>query len=70
MSAADIAIIAENAVILAAIGAGWSLLRQGGGLQVKPVPVPKAPPKPKDEPQADAPKADPDTAPIPIGRAV
>jgi hypothetical protein len=41
VSTAGIAIIAENAVILAAVGAGWSLLRQGGGLQVKPVPVPK-----------------------------
>ena len=36
-----VAIIAENAVILASVGAGWALLRQGGGLQVKPVPVPK-----------------------------
>lgn len=36
-----IAFIAENTVIALAIAAGWALLRQGGGVQVKPVPVPK-----------------------------
>ncbi len=36
-----IAFITENSVIALAIVAGWALLRQGGGLQVKPVPVPK-----------------------------
>ena len=44
MSAAVVAIIAENTVILAAITARWSLLRQGGGLQVKTPPVPKKAP--------------------------
>lgn len=37
-----IAFITENSVLALAIVAGWALLRQGGGLQVKPVPVPKA----------------------------
>jgi hypothetical protein len=46
MSAADIAIIAENVVILAVVGGGWHLLRQGGGLQVKTPPVPKRQPQP------------------------
>jgi hypothetical protein len=46
MSAAVAAIIAENVVLLAAIGAGWRLLRQGGGVQVK------APPAQKKAPQA------------------
>ena len=36
-----IAFITENSVLALAILAGWALLRQGGGLQVKPVPVPK-----------------------------
>lgn len=36
-----IAFITENSVIALAILAGWALLRQGGGVQVKPVPVPK-----------------------------
>lgn len=36
-----IAFITENAVLALIVGAGWSLLRQGGGLQVKPVPTPK-----------------------------
>lgn len=44
VSTAAIAIIAENVVILAAIGARWSLLRQGGGLQEKTPPVPKKAP--------------------------
>jgi hypothetical protein len=35
-----IAIIAPDAVFLAAIAAAWNLLRQGGGLQVKTPPVP------------------------------
>jgi hypothetical protein len=43
-----IALVAENAVLLAAIGAGWHLLRQGGGLQVKTPPVPKRQPQPAD----------------------
>ena len=42
MTPVVIALVAENTVILAAVAAGWSLLRQGGGLQVKPVPVPKS----------------------------
>ena len=66
MNGAITAIIAENVILLAAIGAGWALLRQGGGLQVKPVPVPKAPPQQSAPPVA---AADPDTAPIPLGRA-
>ena len=41
MSTMTIAVVAENAVLLAVIGAGWHLLRQGGGLQVKTPPVPK-----------------------------
>ena len=41
MSAADIALVAENVVLLAAIAAGWHLLRQGGGLQLKTAPAPK-----------------------------
>lgn len=41
MSPAVVALVAENAVLALVVGAGWSLLRQGGGLQVKPVPVPK-----------------------------
>lgn len=35
------AFVAENAVLALAILAGWSLLRQGGGVQVKPPSVPK-----------------------------
>jgi hypothetical protein len=42
MSAAGLAIIAENAVIALGIAAWWSLLRQGGGLQAK---TPSAPRK-------------------------
>ncbi len=42
MNGAITAIIAENVVLLAVISAGYRLLKQGGGLQVKPVPVPKA----------------------------
>jgi hypothetical protein len=49
MGAADLAIVAENVVLLAVIGAGWHLLRQGGGLQVKTPPVPKAPAQPQQE---------------------
>lgn len=41
MSGTIVAVIAENIVILAAIGAGTVLLRQGGGLQVTTPPVPK-----------------------------
>ena len=39
-----------SVVLLAAIGAGWNLLRQGGGLQVKTPPVPKK----AAQPAADA----------------
>jgi hypothetical protein len=46
VSAAITGIIAENVVILAAIGAGWRLFRQGGGWQFKTPPVPKAAPQP------------------------
>ena len=42
MNVAAIAIIAENFAILAGVWAAYRLLRQGGGVQVKPVPVPKA----------------------------
>lgn len=41
MNGAITAIIAENVILLAAISAGYRLLKQGGGVQVKPVPVPK-----------------------------
>jgi hypothetical protein len=37
-----VALVAENAVLLAVIAAGWHLLRQGGGLQVKTPPPKKA----------------------------
>lgn len=45
MSAVDIAIIAENAVILAAVIIGGRLLKQGGGLQLKSAPLPKKAPQ-------------------------
>jgi hypothetical protein len=41
MNPVTVALVAENAVILAVVAAGWSLLRQGGGLQAKTPPVPK-----------------------------
>jgi hypothetical protein len=41
VSTTAIALVAENTVLLAGIAAGWHLLRQGGGLQVKTPPVPK-----------------------------
>jgi hypothetical protein len=50
MSSTTVALVAENAVLLAAIAAGWHLLRQGGGLQVKTPPVPKR----QAQPAADA----------------
>lgn len=65
MSAAITALIAENSVIALAILVGWSLLRQGGGVQVKPVPVPKRTPEPKREPQAEA----DETVPLPKVKA-
>jgi len=49
VSAAVVAIITENVVIAFAIGAGWHLLRQGGGLQVKTPPAPKAPARTQQE---------------------
>ena len=49
MSNTAIALIAENAVILAIVAAGWHLLRQGGGLQVKTPPVPKRQAQPAAE---------------------
>ena len=55
MSTATIAIIAENAVLLAAIAARWSLLRQGGGLQEKTPPVPRVPAQDKPDANAKAP---------------
>lgn len=51
MSTTAIALVAENTVLLAGIAAGWHLLRQGGGLQVKTPPVPKR----QAQPAADAP---------------
>ena len=53
MNTADIAVIAENIVLLAAVITGYRLLRQGGGLQAKTPPVPKAPPAPKTAPVED-----------------
>jgi hypothetical protein len=50
VSTTAIALVAENAVLALAIGAGWHLLRQGGGLQVKTPPVPKR----RAQPAADA----------------
>jgi hypothetical protein len=44
VSAAGLSIIAENAVLLAAVIAGYRLLKQGGGLQVKAPPVTKKAP--------------------------
>jgi hypothetical protein len=41
VSTTAIALIAENFVLALGIAAGWHLLRQGGGLQVKTPPVPK-----------------------------
>jgi len=35
------AIIAPDIVLLAAVGAGWHLLKKGGGLQLKTAPVPR-----------------------------
>ena len=35
------AIIAPDIVMLAAVGAGWHLLRKGGGLQLKTPPAPR-----------------------------
>jgi hypothetical protein len=64
-----VAIIAENAVFALLIAAGWSLLRQGGGLQAKTPPVPKKETAPKVSAQVQAPEAD-ETAPLPkVGRA-
>lgn len=51
MNATVAAIIAENTVILAGIGAGWHLLRQGGGLRLQAPPAPrKTPQQPVAEP--------------------
>jgi hypothetical protein len=55
MSNTAIALIAENAVILAIVAAGWHLLRQGGGLQVKTPPVPKRQAQPAADTAAKAP---------------
>lgn len=57
MSTTAIALVAENAVLLATIAAGWHLLRQGGGLQVKTPPVPKRPAAPADDSTAVQPIA-------------
>lgn len=40
------AIIAPDAVLLAAVGAGWHLLRKGGGLQLKTPPALRKPADP------------------------
>lgn len=53
MNTTAIALVAENFVLALAIGAGWHLLRQGGGLQVKTPPVPKR----QAQPAADTAKA-------------
>ena len=53
MNPSDLAIIAENTVLLAAIGAGWHLFRQGGGWQFKTPPVPKAPPQEKRDTKSE-----------------
>ena len=50
MSPVTVALVAENFVFALGIAAGWHLLRQGGGLQVKTPPVPKR----QAQPTADA----------------
>lgn len=60
MTAAVVAIIAENAVILAIVAAGAALLRQGGGLQLKTAPPPKAEARPRRDTAPKVPEsADP-----------
>ncbi|MFZ0173752.1 MAG: hypothetical protein WAL04_18865 [Acidimicrobiales bacterium] len=41
MNPVTVALVAENAVIALIVVAGWSLFRQGGGLQAKTPPPPK-----------------------------
>lgn len=53
MSTTAIALIAENFVLALAITAGWHLLRQGGGLQVKTPPVPKRQAQPAEAPAVE-----------------
>lgn len=59
MNTAEImtAIIAPDVVLLAAVIAGWHLLRQGGGLQLKTAPAPRqaAPAKAPDAADVPAP---------------
>ena len=49
MSPVTVALVAENLVFALGIAAGWHLLRQGGGLQVKTPPVPKRQAQPAAE---------------------
>jgi hypothetical protein len=69
VNAAVVAFIAENTVIALAIVTGGLLFRQGGGLQLKSAPAPKAPPQPKGDAEAKA-KPDaaetPKTGPVPL----
>jgi hypothetical protein len=60
-TALDIALTDIGVWGLAAIGAGFFLLRQGGGLQVKAPPVPK---KTAEKPGSDAAASVPDIADI------
>ena len=68
MNPAGIALIAENFVLLAVIAAGWHLLRQGGGLQLKTAPAPKAPAKPTPDAATAPADGDAKTGPVPLGR--
>jgi hypothetical protein len=68
VNAAVTAIIAENIVILAVVGAGWHLFRQGGGWQLKTPPAPKASPQPQQASGTQMPKASENEGPIPFSR--
>ena len=54
MNTTAIALVAENFVLALVIAAGWHLLRQGGGLQVKTPPVPKRPTQPAPQASSEA----------------
>ena len=69
MNPMAVAFITENAVAALVIAAGWSLLRQGGGLQAKTPPVPKKEPAPKRGAKTETPPApEAETAPIAAAR--
>lgn len=68
MNPSDLAIIAENAVLIVAIITGGHLFRQGGGWQFKTPPVPKAASQPQPAITTQMPKADENDSPIPFSR--